>query len=69
MLKPSIYAGFGIFYLYSHIRRSTVQTFKNHRIKRRKAAFEPLCLFFFRCFPVITQGFISVCVECGRSIL
>lgn len=60
MLKPTIHADFGIFYLYSHICHSDVQTLKNHRIKTRKTAFEPPCLFFFRCLSIIIQGFIGV---------
>ena len=60
MLKPSVHAGFGIFCLCGCHRRSDVQTFKNHRIKTRKTAFEPSCLFFFRCSSVIIQGFIGV---------
>lgn len=64
MLKPSIHAGFGIFCLCDCDRRSDVQTFKNQRINRRKTAFEPSCLFFFRCSSVIIQVFIGI----GRSI-
>ena len=48
MLKPSIHAGFGIFGLCNWRCRSDMQTLKNYRIKRRKTAFEPSCLFFLK---------------------